>query len=160
MAIIHVRIDDRLIHGQVATMWTNNLSATRIMVIDNEAANSDITKMSLKLATPNGISLSVLPVEKAAVRIKEGKYEGQRVLMIIKSPASLFNLVNEGVTLSTVNIGNLTYKEDKQKVSHTVAVNKEEVEIFKTLEAKGINFTMQLIPSNPAEDFMAIIHKL
>lgn len=59
MAIIHTRIDDRLIHGQVATMWTNQLGATRIMVVDDKAANDDIMKMSLKMATP---SLSLIHI--------------------------------------------------------------------------------------------------
>ena len=69
MAIIHTRIDDRLIHGQVASMWTNQLGATRIMVVDDKAAFDDMVKTSLKLATPYGVALSVLPIEKAASRI-------------------------------------------------------------------------------------------
>lgn len=57
MAIIHTRIDDRLIHGQVASMWTNQLGATRIMVVDDKAAFDDMVKTSLKLATPYGVAL-------------------------------------------------------------------------------------------------------
>ena len=160
MAIIHVRIDDRLIHGQVATMWTNNLDASRIMVVDDEAANSEVTKMSLKLATPNGVSLSVLPVKRASERIKEGNYNGQRVFMIIKSPETLMRLIGEGVDLKTVNVGNLTFTEGKKKVSNTVAVSQHDIEVFKKLDEQGIQFTMQLIPSNPSEKFMALINKL
>lgn len=160
MGIIHVRIDDRLIHGQVATMWTNNLSATRIMVVDDAAANSDVMKMSLKLATPNGVSLSVLPVEKVAPRIIEGNYEGQRVLMIIKSPETLVRLLDAGVDIKSVNVGNLTYIAGKTKVSNTVAVTKDDVENFKILNERGVKLTIQLIPSNPVEDFMNMIKNL
>ena len=92
MAIVHVRIDDRLIHGQVAMIWTNSLSATRIMVVDNDASNSDLIKMSLKLATPTSVSLSVLTIEKAAARILTGAYDGQRVLLVIRSPENLLKL--------------------------------------------------------------------
>ncbi len=160
MAIIHVRIDDRLIHGQVATMWTNNLGATRIMVVDDNAANSEVMKMSLKLATPNGVSLSVLPVDKAAARIKEGNYEGQRVLMLIKTPETLLRLLENGVEIKAVNVGNLTYVEGKIKVSNTVAVTKEDIANFRKLKEKGVDLRMQLIPSNPADDFMQMIKEL
>ncbi len=160
MAIIHVRIDDRLIHGQVATMWTNNLGATRIMVVDDAAANSEVMKMSLKLATPNGVSLSVLPVDKAAARINEGNYEGQRVLMLIKTPETLLRLIEKGVDIKAVNVGNLTYVDGKTKVSNTVAVTKEDVSNFRKLNEKGIKLMIQLIPSNPADDFLQLLRNL
>ena len=59
--IIAVRIDGRLIHGQVANLWTTKLNITRIMVVDDEVSQSAIEKSGLKLATPAGVKLSVLP---------------------------------------------------------------------------------------------------
>jgi len=159
MSIIHVRIDDRLIHGQVATMWTSNLSATRIMVIDDEAANNDITKMSLKLATPNGVSLSVLPVEKAAMRLNENAYEGQRVFVIVKSPDTLEKLLDLNVDIKQVNVGNLTYTAGKTKVTATVAITEEEYKILNVLKDHGVKVTLQLIPANPSEDFFDVAQK-
>lgn len=64
MSIIGVRIDGRLIHGQVANLWTTKLNISRIMVVDNVVCNNAIEKSGLKLATPSGVKLSVLPVEK------------------------------------------------------------------------------------------------
>jgi len=74
MSIVHVRIDERLIHGQVVTQWVNALRVMRIMVINDEAANDELQKTSLKMATPAGIRLSVLTIEKAATNIDNGKY--------------------------------------------------------------------------------------
>lgn len=159
MAIVHTRIDDRLIHGQVATMWTNNLNVSRIMVVDNDAATDDVLKMSLKLATPNGVSLSVLPVDKASERINAGNYEGQRVLLIVKQPNTLVELIKHNVAISHVNVGNLTFKEGKIKVANTVAVSNEDIEAFKFLSNQGVNLTLQLIPSNPIEDFMVSLKR-
>ena len=75
MAITAVRIDGRLIHGQVANLWTTKLGVSRIMVIDDKVAASDIEKSGLKLARPTGIDLSVLPEKTAAEHIKRGGYE-------------------------------------------------------------------------------------
>ena len=83
MAIIGTRIDGRLIHGQVANLWATKLNISRFMVIDDEVAQSDIDKQALKLATPAGIKLSVLPIEKAANNIKNGKYDSQLSLIHI-----------------------------------------------------------------------------
>lgn len=159
MAIVHVRIDDRLIHGQVATMWTNSLGVTRIMVVDDAAAADDVLKMSLKLACPNGVALSVLPVEKAAARIISGAYEGQRVFLIIKSPATLIRLTDAGVPIRQVNVGNLTYTEGKIKIANTVALTAGEVRDFKRLDQMGVHLTLQLIPSNPSENLIDVLNK-
>ena len=75
MTIIANRIDGRLIHGQVANLWTTTLNISRIMVVDDEIAENTIEKSGLKLATPAGVKLSVLPVAKAAENILAGKYD-------------------------------------------------------------------------------------
>ena len=80
--IIHIRIDDRLIHGQVATMWTNNLGATRIMVINDEVANNDLQKSVLRMAAPSNVSTSIITRETALKNISSGKYEGQKYLLL------------------------------------------------------------------------------
>lgn len=72
MTIIANRIDGRLIHGQVANLWTTTLNISRIMVVDDEVAENAIEKSGLKLATPAGVKLSVLPVAKAAENILAG----------------------------------------------------------------------------------------
>ena len=65
MSILNIRIDERLIHGQVATVWTNQLNITRILVIDDLAAVDDIQKIALKMACPSSSRLSILNAERA-----------------------------------------------------------------------------------------------
>lgn len=148
MSIIHVRIDDRLVHGQVAMIWTNVLSATRIMVVDDEASKSDIKKMSLKLATPNGVSLSVLTIEAASKRIHDGVYEGQRVLLVIKSPENLLKLIKFGVDITGANLGNLTARDGVHHFSNTIIMNDDQVNVCKQLRKLDVKLTMQLLPSD------------
>lgn len=78
MTIVAARIDGRLIHGQVANLWTTKLNISRIMVVDNEVISNDLEKTALKLATPSGVKLSILSVEKAANNILEGRYDSDR----------------------------------------------------------------------------------
>src|SRR5699024_11949196 len=97
MAIIGSRIDGRLVHGQVANLWATKLNISRIMVVDNAVAENTIEKQGLKLATPSGVKLSVLPVEKAANNILAGKYDTQRLLIIKKNPVVYLELLESGM---------------------------------------------------------------
>ena len=147
MSIVHVRVDERLIHGQVANMWTNNLRITRIMVVDEEAAKNDILKMSLKLATPSGVALSVLSVSRAIERIREGGYRGQRVMLEVKSVDTLVRLVKNGIAVEKVNLGNISYAEGKKRVSTYVNLGPEEWQGLRWLQSQGIQVVIQLIPT-------------
>jgi len=148
MAIVHVRIDDRLIHGQVAMIWTNSLSATRIMVVDDDASKSDLIKMSLKLATPTSVSLSVLTIEKAAGRILSGAYEGQRVLLVIKSPENLLKLIKYGVLIESANIGNQAPKVASKQLNDTVSLTAESLEACKLLRKLDVMLTLKRLPTS------------
>lgn len=157
LGIKNVRIDERLIHGQVATMWTNQLRATRIMVVDDAVVKDDITKMALKTAVPSGTHLSILTAAGAARRILAGQYKDQRVFLIVKKPATLRQLVDLDVPLTLVNVGNMSTKKDTQQVRQSVAVSAQDIEDFKYVTAKGVKFIAQMVPSANAEDFMKFL---
>ena len=93
----NVRIDERLIHGQVATMWTNALRLTRIMVVGDDIVKNDIQKTALKTACPHGVHLSILTAKGAARRINEGKYKGQTVLVLVKNPGVLRQMIDNEI---------------------------------------------------------------
>lgn len=160
MGIIHVRVDDRLVHGLVATMWANYVGATRLMVVDNATSGNQLVKTSLKIATPAGISLSVLSEEKAAENILSGKYDSQRVMLIVKTPVVLWHLYEKGVKFDIVNMGNITYTQDKIKVTKTVSVSHDDVEAIKNLTRCGVKITSQLITSDPVENFVGLMKKV
>lgn len=93
MTIIAARIDGRLIHGQVANLWTTKLNISRIMVVDDEIVDSSLEKTALKLATPAGVKLSILTVEKAANNILAGKYDSQRLMIVARKPDRFLGLI-------------------------------------------------------------------
>lgn len=157
MAILNVRIDARLIHGQVANLWTSYLNITRIMVVDEVAANNDIDKAGLRLACPAGVNLSVLTVEKAATNINEGRYDSQRVLLVVRNPQTVLQLVEAGVHLPEINAGNMSKTDSTRPIRKTVHVTEDDVEAFKKLSAKGISLTAQLVPNEEKVDLMTLL---
>ena len=159
MSIIGVRIDGRLIHGQVANLWTTKLNISRIMVVDDEVAQNDIEKSGLKLATPAGVRLSVLPIEKAAHNILAGKYDSQRLFIIVRKPDRLLKMVELGVPIEEINVGNMSQSDETRSITKSINVVVQDVEVFKELNNKGIRLIAQMVPSDKAEDFMSLLAK-
>ncbi len=155
----NVRIDERLIHGQVATMWTRKLNITRIMIIDDGIISSDIQKMTLKTAVPKGVHLSILSIEGAAKRIKSGKYYGQNIFMIVKNPNVLMNLVKLGVKVPQINVGNMSMKTNAVQIAKSVAVTAEDISAFKYLDQNGCRLYHQMVPNDNPVDFMQLLSR-
>ncbi|MCI5871118.1 MULTISPECIES: PTS system mannose/fructose/N-acetylgalactosamine-transporter subunit IIB [Streptococcus] len=159
MTIIGARIDGRLIHGQVANLWTTKLQISRIMVIDDEVAQNDIEKSGLKLATPAGVKLSVLPVEKAAQNILAGKYDSQRLLIVARKPDRFLRLIEYGVPLSEINVGNMSQTEETRSITRSINVVDRDIEVFEALNKQGIHLIAQMVPSDAVEEFMPLLRK-
>ena len=159
MTIIANRVDGRLIHGQVANLWATKLNITRFLVIDDEVAQSDIDKQSLKLATPSGIRLSVLPIEKAAHNINNGKYDSQRLMVIARKPDRFLQLLEHGVKLDELNVGNMSQTEETQSLTKSINVTDTDIDVFKKLYDKGLKIVSQMVPNDVAVNFMSLLNK-
>lgn len=148
LGIKNIRIDDRLIHGQVATMWSNRLNVTRLMVVNDQVASNDVQKQVLRMATPAGIASSIISTEKALTNIKANKYEGQNVLLIVKSPMDLLPFVDAGFDLPTVNVGNMSNRPGTEVLRPNISVNPDEKKAFETLLGDGIEITTIMTPDD------------
>lgn len=147
---VNIRIDDRLIHGQVATRWSTGLKASRIMIIDDEVANDEVQKSVLRMAAPAGISTSIISEEKAITNIKAKKYEMQRVLLVVKRPRVLLNLVDAGLDLVEINVGNMSGRENAISIKKSVSLTAEERSDIEKLISKGVKVIAQMVPDEPA----------
>ena len=154
MEIANIRIDERLIHGQVAAVWSKALNLTRIMVVDEDAVKNPTQKSVLKMACPAGCKLSILSVESAAANLAIRKYEGDRILIIVRSPATLRALYDAGYHFDTVNVGNMAMKDGSTQISKSVSVTARDVEDFRYLDGKGVTFGMQMVPTEASVSLM------
>lgn len=157
MSITAVRIDGRLIHGQVANLWTTKLGINRIMVVDDGVTTNAIEKSGLKLATPAGVKLSILSIEKAATNILAGKYDSQRLLIIAKKPDRLLKLVELGVPIKKINVGNMSQSDESKSITRSINVIEEDIENFKKLDEKGVDLVSQMVPNDHEEKFMDLL---
>ena len=160
MIINLARIDDRLIHGQVTTVWAKEANAERIMICSDEVANDEIRRTLLKQAAPPGIKVNVVDVEKAVRVYFNPKYQNETVFYLFVNPADVLRMVKAGIEIKSVNIGGMAYREGKKQITKAVSVNQADVEAFKSLNELGVNLDLRVVYSDPKVDFMTKISNL
>jgi PTS system mannose-specific IIB component len=154
MSIVHARVDERLIHGQVATVWTNTIGAQRIMVVNDTAVKDQMQISALKMAKPAGIKLSILSKRKAIEKILAGNYDEEKVFLITKNIEDMAALIEAGVPLKAFNVGNISQKENSKPIKKSVALTEADIQIIRQLSDKGIAITAQMIPSESDETIL------
>jgi mannose PTS system EIIAB component len=160
MGIVHVRIDDRLIHGQVAAFWSNSLNIDRIMVANDEVSTNDLQKTVLRMAAPPSVRTSIIAKVTAATNIKAGKYNRERVLLILKNPKDALDLIELGVEIPAINVGNMAYREGTTQIKKSVNVTNQDIESFNKLNDLGIRLTAKMVPDEKDTNLMDFMKKL
>lgn len=160
MIIGLARIDDRLIHGQVATRWTKETNVTRIIVVSDEVAADTVRKTLLTQVAPPGVTAHVVDVAKMVRVYNNPQYAGQRVMLLFTNPTDVERLVEQGVNITSVNIGGMAFHQGKTQVNNAISVDKKDIEAFEKLNARGIELEARKVSSDPKLKMMDLIAKV
>ena len=120
MAIVEVRIDDRLIHGQVCGYWVPHHSVEKIVVIDDKIAKDEMRKTALKFGCPAKVKLSILDALTASDKLKRNLDKGSRVMLLAAGPEPLLKMVEDGYAIKQITVGNLSGKPGYQHEKKTL----------------------------------------
>ena len=159
MIIGLARLDDRLIHGQVALVWTKEASVSRIIVVSDKVAKDQLRSTLLKQAAPPGVSASIVDVEKAVRVFNNPKYAKDRVMFLFTNPVDVERVIKAGIPLDSLNIGGVSYKEGKKKLTKAVFLNQAEADSLKRLAENGVELDVRVVVNDPKEDMIALINK-
>ncbi|WP_312689180.1 PTS mannose transporter subunit IIAB [Kosakonia sp.] len=160
MVIGLARIDDRLIHGQVATRWTKETNVTRIIVVSDEVAADNVRKTLLTQVAPPGVTAHVVDVAKMVRVYNNPKYAGERVMLLFTNPTDVLRIVEDGVKLTSVNIGGMAYRQGKTQVNNAVSVDEKDIAAFKQLNERGIELEVRKVSNDPKLKMMDLISKV
>ena len=151
MGIVLARIDNRLLHGIVATQWAGRSGAQRIMIIDDGVAGNELTKASMKLARPTGMAISIISEETALINFKSGKYNDHTVFVLAKKPSTLLTLSEAGVKIPELVIGGTvkpTEGDNAIKLSQRAYAWPDDIDNYKKLKAAGTHMYIQYVPAD------------
>ena len=148
MSVNLLRIDDRLIHGQVATSWAKAVKCEAIFAISDEVANDELRKELLLQIAPPHLKAYVIPVDKAIKVYNNPKYASRNILMLVTKPEDAVRLIEGGLRIDTINVGGMTHKEGNKQLSDAVTVNPSNVAAFKKLLDMGVKLSLQKVAAN------------
>ncbi|MEU5260572.1 PTS sugar transporter subunit IIB [Amycolatopsis sp. NPDC021455] len=159
MAGAHVRIDNRLIHGQVTVAWTRRLGVRRLLVCNDDVAADDLQRMLLPQAA-RGLPTDVLSVADALADLLAAP-AAPGVMIIAQHPEDAFRLVEGGLRPEVVNVGNVAPRPGAPftMVTRSIAVTADEADAYRKLAATGIPLVTQLMPQDKPTEFVPLLDR-
>jgi PTS system mannose-specific IIB component len=154
-----VRVDDRLIHGQVMTSWVKQTAANKIMVVDDEVASNDLMKTVLKGVTPADVKLGIFSVQKAVDRLIKGLKPTDRVIILVKTPVTVWRMQQAGIDFPSLCVGGIGMRADRSTLYQNIACSEEEREALRGLIAAGCDVTIQIVADDSKISVAKILEK-
>lgn len=154
--IVLSRIDERLVHGQVGVQWVGFANANIIVVANDEVAADQIQQNLMEMVLAEGIAIRFWTVKKTIDTIHKAA-DRQRILLVCRTPKDFRQLVEGGVPVTQINVGNMHYAEGKTQIAKTVSVDAEDIEEFRQLKALGVTCTVQGVPTESATDLFTLL---
>lgn len=148
--IVLTRIDNRLIHGQVATMWSSSVGANLLLVANDEVAQNEFRQGLMDMAAPSFAQTRYFTIEKT-INIIHKASESQHIAIICENPQDVLKLVEGGVPIKKVNIGNMHFSEGKEQISSTVSVDEDDKKAFRRLHELGVELEIRRVPDEKIE---------
>ena len=163
--ITALRVDDRLIHGQVAMTWTKQLAVQGIVVANDEAANDNTQKMALKMAVPGGIKSLIKPVDEAIRILNNPKASRMRILVLTRTVKDALKIRQSVGEIGFLNVGNTGRFDgidvsEKLVLTPTIMLTKTEQQALKDLVALDPKTCMQQVPNDEQKLVKDVLDKL
>lgn len=153
--IVLTRIDNRLIHGQVATMWASSVGANLLLVANDNVCNDEFRQNLMDMCAPSFAQTRYFSLEKT-INVIHKASASQMIAIICETPSDVLALVEGGVPIKKVNIGNMHMADGKKQISKAVCVDSKDVTAFKKLQELGVELEIRRVPSEGTEDVSKI----
>ena len=155
-----VRIDTRLLHGQVATAWTPDSKADRIIVVSDNVAKDTMRKTLIEQAAPPGVHANVVPLQKFVEVAKDPRFGGTHAFLLFETPQDALAIVEACPGLITdINVGSMAHSQGKTMLNSVLSANKDDVAAFEKMRDLGVKFNVRKVPSDATGDIFELIQK-
>ena len=154
--IVLTRIDNRLVHGQVATQWCGAIGANLILVANDEVAGNSLRQGLMYMAAPAYAAMRYWTLQTTIDTLHKASAKPQ-IFIVCENPQDVVKLVEGGVPIKKGNIGNKHMAEGKRQVAGSVAVDDADVAAFKRLQELGVELEIRRVPTEHAENIEKLI---
>lgn len=143
-----MRIDDRLVHGQVAFTWTKTLGVEAIVVANDIAAADPINKMALKMAAPAGVKMAIKSVNEAIELLNNPKAKDRKIFVVVRNTSDALKIVKNVVGIDHINVGGIKKEEGKIMLTPAVFVNDLDKENLKKMSELVKEVEVRQVPTD------------
>ncbi|KRM96147.1 PTS system, IIB component [Liquorilactobacillus aquaticus DSM 21051] len=147
-----LRIDSRLLHGQVATNWAKAISVNRILVVSDRVAQDMMRKTLIIQAAPPGLRANVITVEKMIRIYHDLRFVSVKPMILVEDPIDAKRLVEGGIKVSSVNIGAISFDSTRVMVTDTIAVGPKDVKALIWLHAHNIRLDVRKVANDSSKN--------
>ena len=152
-----VRIDDRLIHGQIATQWLKYAHGNKVVIIDDKVPEQPIQVRILKAAAPAGVKVLIKTVAEGIEFCKKDPKPDESIVVLVKVPEVIEQLLDAGIEMKDVILGGMGFKEGRTRLNKNVSASPEEVECMKRIASKGVNIYYHLVPEEAPQSLDRVL---
>lgn len=152
MGIVLVRVDDRLLHGQIVEAWAPYCKATRIIVANDEAKKSRIRRLAIESCGSTALAIRVKDIEESIKDIAPDNTNKERVIVVFSTLKDLMQAYNKGLRFSSINIGNIHHNDKGKLLTPSVYIDEEDEVILHTLSQLGVELDIRAVPSDKPVD--------
>ena len=160
--IRNLRIDDRLLHGQVVFVWSKHLDIEGIIVANDALPHNEMQLLAAKLAVPKHIRLLVRSVDEAIPLINDPRISAMNVMVVTENPVDALRVMqglDDPKIVERINVGNSgrVDKGDKQKLTKEIYVDDTDLEALRQLTTFGLPFELQMVPTDKKTNMVEIL---
>lgn len=148
MAIEVVRIDDRLIHGQIVQGWLKVVQVNKILLISDEVANDSMQQILLSMAMPSTVELVVKNIKDASYELLNDVYDKDKLMVLFSNPQDVVKVFDNGIKFMSINVGGMHFTHGKTQILKNLSVDKNDVISFMKLIEKGVELETRILPSD------------
>ena len=152
-----LRVDHRLLHGQVAFSWTNSVKADCILVASDQVVNDDIWKTTLKLGKPSGVKLVIKNMQDAIEAINGGATDKYNLLIVVQTIDDAYTLTKNCGQIKSINLGGTLNKPEYTQISKQIFVSDDQMAMLNELIAMGLEIEARQLANEPKQIFDAQI---
>ncbi len=142
------RIDDRLVHGQVAFTWVPSLGVDCLIVANDKVAADDFLKMTMNLAKPPSARLMIMSLESTATFVNDPRSRNLKIMIIVSGVNDAFTLARAIPEIQSINFGGIRIKDGARLISKAVALSADEVEITNKMLENGLELEIRQVPTD------------
>lgn len=160
MAISHVRMDFRLIHGQILVAWNSSYPSDEILVCNDKVANDPLQVQLLKSVAPSGVRVRIFSLKDAADYINNPANADKKLFVIVKYAEDAVGLMDNGVKFNSINLGNQAFVRGSEKLNKSVYLTEGNIKAIKELHDRGLALTARMLPQDSSAEMWPTIQKI